>query len=156
MTIQGKSKKKENQREGQACDSTNILFFVFNWRIIALQHCVGLCHTSTWIGHIHIHIHSYTYVPPSRGAPPPPSPTPSHPSKLSENTRLSSLCHTANSHLLSILHIVMYTFPCYFLSLSHPFLPLLWPQVCSLCQHLHCSPANRFISTIILDSIHMR
>ena len=25
MTIQGKSKEKENQREGQACDSTNIL-----------------------------------------------------------------------------------------------------------------------------------
>ena len=86
----------------------------------------------------------------------PPSPTPSHPSKLSENTRLSSLCHTANSHLLSILRIVMYTFPCYFLNSSHPFLPLLWPQVCFLCQHLHCSPANRVISTIILDSIHMR
>ena len=25
--------------------------FVFNWRIIALQYCVGVCHTSTWISH---------------------------------------------------------------------------------------------------------
>ena len=31
--------------------------FIFNWRIIALQYCVGFCHTSTWI------IHRYTYVP---------------------------------------------------------------------------------------------
>ena len=34
-----------------------------------------------------------------------------------------------------------------------PLLPLLFPQVCSLCLCLHCCPANRFISTIFLDSI---
>ena len=34
------------------------------------------------------------------------SPTPSHPSRFSWNTGLSSLCQTANSHWLSILHIV--------------------------------------------------
>ena len=33
-----------------------VLFF-FNWRIIALQYCVGFCHTTTLIGH------KYTYVP---------------------------------------------------------------------------------------------
>ena len=26
-------------------------FFIFNWRIIALQYCVGFCHISTWISH---------------------------------------------------------------------------------------------------------
>ena len=31
--------------------------FIFNWRIIALQDCVGFCHTSAWISH------RYTYVP---------------------------------------------------------------------------------------------
>ena len=31
--------------------------FIFNWRIIALQYCLGFCHTSTWIHH------RYTYVP---------------------------------------------------------------------------------------------
>ena len=30
---------------------------IFNWRIIALQYCVCLSHTSTWISH------KYTYVP---------------------------------------------------------------------------------------------
>ena len=25
--------------------------FMFNWRIIALQYCVGFCQTSTWISH---------------------------------------------------------------------------------------------------------
>ena len=31
--------------------------FIFDWRIIALQYCVGFCHTATWISH------KYTYVP---------------------------------------------------------------------------------------------
>ena len=26
--------------------------FMFNWRIIALQHCVGFCQMSTWTSHI--------------------------------------------------------------------------------------------------------
>ena len=29
--------------------------FIFNWRIIALQYCIGFCQTSTWINH------RYTY-----------------------------------------------------------------------------------------------
>ena len=31
--------------------------FIFNWRIIAFQYCVGFCHISTWVSH------KYTYVP---------------------------------------------------------------------------------------------
>ena len=31
--------------------------FIFNWRIIALQYCIGFCHMSAWISHRH------TYVP---------------------------------------------------------------------------------------------
>ena len=26
-------------------------FFIFNWRRIALQYCIGFCHTSTWISY---------------------------------------------------------------------------------------------------------
>ena len=84
-----------------------------------------------------------------------PSPIPSHPSRLSQSTGLSSLCHIENSHSLSILHMVMSMFPCYSLNLSHSLLPPLCPQVCSLYLRLHCCPANRFISTIFLDSIHI-
>ena len=47
-------------------------------------------------------------------------------------------------------------FPCYSPNSSHPLLPLLCPQVCSLCLLLYCCPANRFISTIFLDSIYPR
>ena len=36
---------------------------------------------------------------------------------------LSSLCHTANSHWPSLLHMVMYMFQCYYLNSSHPLLP---------------------------------
>ena len=84
-----------------------------------------------------------------------PFPIPSHPPRLSQSTGLSSLCHTAHSCLLSVLHMVVYMFAYYSLSSSHPLLPPLCPQVCFVCLHLHCCPANRFISTIFLDYIHM-
>ena len=54
-------------------------FFIFNWRIIALQYCVGFCHISAWISH------KYTYVPPSWISLP--SPTSSHAFMLSQSTR---------------------------------------------------------------------
>ena len=28
-----------------------VVVVYFNWRVIALQYCVSLCHTSTWISH---------------------------------------------------------------------------------------------------------
>ena len=56
----------------------NFFKFTFNWRIIALQDCVSLCHTSTWISHRH------SMSPPSWTSLPPP--TPSHSSRLSQST----------------------------------------------------------------------
>ena len=35
------------------------LILIFNWRIIALQYCIGFCHTATWISH------RYAMSPPS-------------------------------------------------------------------------------------------
>ena len=64
---------------------------------------------------------------------------------------LKSLHHTANLHWL-FLHMVMYMFQYYSFSSSLSLLPALCWQVCSLCLHLNCCPANRFISTIYLDS----
>ena len=64
------------------------------------QYCVGFCYSSTCISH------RYTYVP-SLWSPPPIS-IPPHPSRLSQSTGLSSLCHISNSHLLFILHMLMY------------------------------------------------
>ena len=60
----------------------NFLLFIFNGRIIALQCCIGFCHTSTWISL------RYTYAPPSSLLPPPAL---SHPSRLSQSPSLSSL-----------------------------------------------------------------
>ena len=57
-------------------------FFFFNWRIIALQNFI-FCQTSTWISH------RYTS-------------SPSHPSRFIQNSCLSFLSHTANSHWLSV------------------------------------------------------
>ena len=54
----------------------------------------------------------------------------------------------------SILHMVVYVFPYYSLNSSHPFLPLLYLQVCFLYLCIYSCPANMFISTTILDSIY--
>ena len=61
--------------------------------------------------------------------------------------------HTANSHSLLILHMVMNMSQGHSLKLSHPLLPPLCPKVCSLCLCLLCCPACRTVSIIILDSI---
>ena len=53
-------------------------FFFFNWRIMALQFCVGLCHTSTWISHRHTHVPSLRKPLPSPLPTPPLSVVPGH------------------------------------------------------------------------------
>ena len=68
--------------------------------------------------------------------------------------RFEFLSQTADSHWLSILHTAIFMFPCYSLHSSHPLLPPSpYPEVCSLCLHLHCCPPHSFINTIFLDSI---
>ena len=82
-----------------------------------------------------LHLEPLSYLPPF------PTPLGCH-----RAPDLYSLHHTANPHWLSILHTVMYRFPCYSPSSSNPLLPPPYPQTCSLGLHLHCCPADRFIS----------
>ena len=111
------------------------LFSVFNWRLIALQYCVGFCHTTTWIRHV------YT-SPPLRE---PPSHTPG----LSQSPGVSSLGSTANSPWPSTFHVLMYVSPRYSLHVSHWPPPPLCPETCALCLCLCSCPASSFISTIL-------
>ena len=76
------------------------LVFFFYWKIAALQ-CVDFCHTSTWINH------RYTYVP-SLLTLPPTAPASIPHSRLSTEHQVELLCYIANSHWLSILHMVIY------------------------------------------------
>ena len=118
----------------------------FNWRIITLQYC----HISIWIGH------KRTCVP---SLPNPPANNPTHlpphaiPPGCQSTHRAWSL--GANSHWLSVLHMVTYIFQCYSLKSSHPLLLPLSPKVCSLCLCLLGCPACRIISILFLDSIYM-
>ena len=52
---------------------------------------------------------------------------------------------------LSILRVKAHICQCSFFSLSHPLLPRLYPQVCSLCLCLLYCPANRFTNTLFLN-----
>ena len=45
--------------------------FIFNWKIIALQSCIGFCHISTWISHRYIYVLSLLNLPPTSHPIPP-------------------------------------------------------------------------------------
>ena len=108
--------------------------FIFNWRIISLQYSVGFCHTSAWISHSYTRTLSLEI--PFHLLP--------HPTALGCHRALGlgSLSHTANSHWLPVLYMVIFMFQFYSVSSSHTFLPLLCPQVCSLSLHLHLLPCK--------------
>ena len=116
--------------------------FIFNWRIITLQYCVGFWETSTWISCRYTYVPSFLKLPPT-----------SHPSPPPGGHR-ALWVSWVNYPWLSILHTVIQMFPSYCLNSSHPLLPPLCPQVCSPCLCLHCCPTNSFISTIFLHSIY--
>ena len=100
-----------------------------------------------------IYTHTLIYVPSPWTSLPCPTTSPAP--RSSWSAVLSSLRHTANSHWLSVLRVIMFMFQCYSFKLSQPLLSLLLSQVCSLCLCLLCCPENRFISTIFLDSIYI-
>ena len=108
-----------------------------------LQYHVGFCHISTWISYGSI------YVPTL------PTSTLSTPLCCQRSLDLSSLHHTEISIGYLILHVVMHMVQRCSLTLSHPVLPLLCPQICSLWLHLYCCPPDRLISTMFLDSMCM-
>ena len=68
-----------------------LILFIFNWRIIALQCCVGIHHHESAIG-IHMSLPSWTSLLP---------PTPFTPLGCHRAPDLSCLRHTVNFHWLS-------------------------------------------------------
>ena len=75
----------------------------------------------------------------------------SYPSRSSQSTELSSLCHTADSHYYFTHHSVYRSI---LISRFIPPFPLC-ARVHSLCRHLYSCPGNRFLCTIFLDSTRM-
>ena len=118
-------------------------FIYFNWRLIALQYCIGFA--------IHRH-ESVTgvHVFPILNLPPHLIPQ-GHPSAPA----LSTLSHASNLDWQSISHMVIYMFQCSSLKSSYPCLLPQSPKVCSLHLCLFCCLAYRVIVTIFLNSIYM-
>ena len=88
------------------CIHIYVLFtFIFNWRKIALQCCVGFCRSTMQISC------NYTYITSLLNLPPVPW---SCPSRSSQSTKLGSLYYVVISHQLSILHMAVYICQCYY------------------------------------------
>ena len=104
------------RKNSDSCKEQSINFcpFFFYWKIIALQYCVGLCHTSTCISH------RCTYVPSLQN---PPALLP-----VSRRKFPLAVYFTYGNVYVSML----------FSPFVPPSLPPLCPQFCSLCLHLHC------------------
>ena len=118
-------------------------FFLFNRRIIALQCCVGFCHTTAWISC------KYTYVPSLLNLPSPP-----HLTLLEHQVELPvsysnfplALCLPYGNVYVSVL-------PSHS---SHPLLPPLCPQVCSQCliDKAFLSPLNEIRESLFFQLLY--
>ena len=86
----------------------------------------GLLFSLPWLSYM------YTLTPSLESLPPP-----FHPPRSSQSTKLSSLCYTAASHQLCILHMVVHVSQCYSPSSIQLPLPLLRPHAHSLNLHLY-------------------
>ena len=129
-----------------------LLYNVVLVSAIQYQESVIIIHTYIYK---YIYIYIYIYIS-LLGLPPLPSKRPSwplFPPVITEcQARLPMLY---SSFLLAILHMIVYICQCSFLNSFHPLLPLLCPQVHSLCLCFYAFLENRFISTIFLDSRYM-
>ena len=115
------------------------LKFIFNWRIITLQCCVGVCLPSTWISHKYICVPSSGHTL---------APTPSHPPG----------CHRAPWWAPCVIRQLPTSYQ-FISGNTYDSMPLsqfvsLSPspavsKVCFLCLHFYSCPASGFISTIL-------
>ena len=115
----------------------------FSCRKIALQCCVGFCHTSVRISR------DYTCIPSLWVLPQRPHSTALGHHRVPGWAR----CHRATSHQPSVSHAIACTCRYYSFQSSHPILFPLSPRNSSLHLYLHSFPANRFMNTIFLDSV---
>ena len=68
--------------------------------------------------------------------------------------KVTTLCCIKSSKNSYLFYIWWCKFPCCYLHTSHSLLPSPHVYKSMLCLFLHCCPANKFFSTIFLDSVY--
>ena len=106
--------------------------FIFHCRITALKCCIGFSVVLWFINRNQPYI--FLYIPSSWTSLQPP--TPSHSARMSQSTRLSSLGQVANSHWLSVLHIVVYVSMLLSRFISHSLYPVVSISLFSMSASL--------------------
>ena len=124
-----------------------LIFSDFDWRIIALEYCVGFYHTSTQISCRHMSDPSLLKLPPISHPIPPPLGFHRAPDWAPCATQqISTGC--------LILHMVMYMFLCYTLSSSHPLLPsCVHKSVLYICVSI--AALQRYIYVCVCVCVYM-
>ena len=95
-----------------------VYLFLINWWFLYNIGLISVMHQHELTTGIPISPTSWISLPP---------PTFSHPSRLSQSPSLSFLSQIADSHWLSILHMVVHMLTCYSLHSSHPLLAVSSP-----------------------------
>ena len=92
------------------------VYVCINWRIIALQCCVGFWRVSTWFNHRYIGIRMF---PPSWSS------VPSYPTPLGcHRAQGWASCVVYQIPTVCLFHMVLYMFQCYSVNLPYSLLPL--------------------------------
>ena len=120
-------------------------FIYFNWRLIALQYCIGFA--------IHQHefatgVHVFPILNPSPTSLPIPLGYPSAPAP-------SILYHASNLDWQFVPHMIIFMFQCYCPKSSPPHPLPRSPEDCSIHLCLFRCLAYRVIVTFFLNSIYM-
>ena len=97
MDLKGIMLSDEKNSKGYVLYLCNILFLKLEYSCFTMF-CQFLLYNR--VNQLYVHIYPLPLGPPSPHHPP------SHPSRSSQSTELSSLCYTAGTHQLSVLHMV--------------------------------------------------
>ena len=137
-----------SHRVGHKQQQQHIYKFDFNWRIIALQYCVGFCQTPRWINHQFSSVQLLSWVLLQHIRPPCLSPTPR---VYSNSCPLSRWCHPTITFFVIPFLLPPSIFPSIRVFSNESALRIRWPKYWSLSFSISPSNENSGLISFRMD-----